>query len=785
MLRHILLISFRNFKKYKNSFFINLIGLSSGLACSLLIYLWVADELAMDKFHELDAQIFQVMEHQQYSGEIMTTSSTPGLLGETLMEEIPEIEFGATTSWVGKQTLSIDDHSIKAEGFHVGEHFFKIFSYELSQGDPEQVLKDKNSIVISESLAVSLFGSSDDVLGKEVEYQHLKSFIVSGVFEEIPNNSSYQFDYVISFEEFKDNNEWVLSWGNNGPPTFVLLHKGSDYQEVSDKITNFVADRAEDDSNVTLFLTPYSNRYLHGKYTNGIQDGGRIEYVQLFSAIAIFILIIACINFMNLSTARASRRAREVGVKKAIGAQKGSLVWQYLGESTLITLLSLAVSLLIVGLFLPEFNEITGKQLTLSFTPNLMITIICIAILTGLISGSYPALYLSSFRAIVVLKGELRGSLGELWARRGLVVFQFALSVILIVSVLVIYKQVEYVQHKNLGYKNDNLIMFDLEGKAEENTETFLNELRRIPGVNSVSSVGHSLIGQNSNTSGLEWQGKDPNDRILFENVRANHELIETLGIEMHLGRSFSRDFSTDTTKIILNEAALRVMNLENPIGEHIMLWEEYDLEIIGIIKDFHFQSLHNEVNPMFIVLNPESTWSVVLRLEGGREKETLEQLDTFYKSFNPGFTFDFRFMDAEYAKQYAAEQRVATLSRYFAGIAILISCLGLFGLAAFTTERRLKEIGIRKILGSSDFQIIRLLSNDFSRMVIFAIIIALPFSYYLVSNWMERFAYHIPLEWWFFIGAGALALLVVWITVGLQTYKAARVNPAQCLRDE
>ena len=785
MLRHFLLISLRNFKKYKNSFFINLIGLSSGLACSLLIYLWVADELAMNKFHEHDARIFQVMEHQQYSGELMTTSSTPGLLGETLMEEIPEIEYGVTTSWVGKHTLSIDDHSIKAEGFHVAEHFFKIFSYNLLQGDPEEVLKDKSSIVISASLAISLFGTVDDVLGKAVEYQHLKSYLVSGVFEDVPTNSSYQFDYVISFEEFKDENEWVLSWGNNGPPTFVLLREGSDHKELSNKISNFVADKDEDDSNVTLFLTPYSDRYLHGKYTNGVQDGGRIEYVRLFSAIAIFILIIACINFMNLSTARASRRAREVGVKKAIGAQKGTLIWQYLGESTLITLLSLAVSLLIVTLFLPEFNEITGKQLSMGFTPSLIITIAAITVLTGLISGSYPALYLSSFRAIVVLKGELRGSLGELWARRGLVVFQFALSVVLIVSVLVVYKQVEYVQHKNLGYKNDNLIMFSLEGNTETNTETFLNELRRIPGVAMVSSVGHSLIGQNSNTSGLVWQGKNPDDRILFENVRANHDLIETLGIEMHMGRSFSRDHSTDTTKILLNEAALRVMNLENPIGEHIMLWEEYDLEIIGIIKDFHFQSLHNEINPMFIVLNPENTWSAVIRLEGGKEKETIERLDSFYKDFNPGFAFDFHFMDDEYAKQYAAEQRVATLSKYFAGIAILISCLGLFGLAAFTTERRLKEIGIRKILGSSDFQIIRLLSTDFSRMVLLAIVIALPFSYYLVSSWMDQFAYRISLEWWFFIGAGALALLVVWLTVGLQTYKAARINPAECLRDE
>ena len=784
MFKHNLLLTFRNFKRYKSSFIINLIGLTSGLACTILIYLWVADELSMDKFHAQDANLFQVMENQQYADEIMTTTSTPGLLGETLMEEIPEIEYGATTSWVGDHTLSIDEHSIKAKGFSVAEDYFNIFSYKMIHGNPEQVLTDKSSIVISESLAVRLFGDSDDVIGKEIEYEHEKSFMVSGVFEDIPGKSSYQFDFVISLEIFKDENEWVMHWGNNGPPTFVLLREGSNYMEVSEKIENFVAERNEQ-SNVTLFLTPYSDRYLYGSYTNGVQDGGRIEYVRLFSAIALFILIIACINFMNLSTARASRRAKEVGIKKAVGANKGALIWQFLVESTFITILSLLLAMLVVGLFLPVFNEITDKQIELSFSSNFILSILSIAVFTGLVSGSYPALYLSGFKAVVVLKGEIRGSLGELWARRGLVVFQFTLSVILIVSVIVVYKQIQYIQNKNLGYDNDNLIMFAFEGRTIEDKDVFLSELERIPGVKSVSSVGHGLIGRNSNTSGLDWPGKNPDDLILFENVGTNYNLIETLGIEMAQGRPFSREFSSDTTKIIFNEAALKVMNLENPIGTTIRLWEEYDLEIIGIVKDFHFQSLHNEVNPLFFWLNPDDTWNTVVRIEGGKEKETIALLNTFYTDFNPGFTFDFYFLDAEYAKQYAAEQRVATLSRYFAGVAILISCLGLFGLAAFTTDRRIKEIGIRKILGSSNFQIIRLLTSDFTRMVLVAILIALPASYFIAQKWIGNFAFRITLEWWFFIGAGLWSLLIVWFTVGMQTIKAARVNPSECLRDE
>lgn len=785
MLRHFFLISFRNFKRFKSSFFINLIGLSTGLACSLLIYLWVMDELSVDKFHEHDARLFQVMEHQQYEDGIMTTSSTPGLLGETLMEEFPEIEYGATTSWMDSHTLSIEVHNVKADGFSVDEHYFKIFTYPLKHGNPELVLKDKKSMVISESLAVKLFGNSDaDVIGQQVEFDHQESYLVSGVFYDVPKNSTYQFDFVLHFEDFKDKNSWLENWGSNGPPTFVLLHEGSDYQEVNEKIKNVVTDRQEQ-SNVTLFLTPFSQRYLHGRYTNGVQDGGRMDYVWLFSAIAIFILIIACINFMNLSTARASRRAKEVGIKKAVGAEKSSLVWQYMSESTIITLLSVIVAFVLLVLFLTEFNRITDKQMELVFSPFLLLSILMIALFTGLVSGSYPALYLSSFKAITVLKSDVRGSIGELWARRGLVVFQFTLSVILIVSVIVVYNQIQYVQNKNIGYKKDNLIKIGLIGEAIENKETFLQELKNIEGVKMVSSVGHGLVGRMNNTSGLDWPGKDPNSKILFENVRVNYDLLETIEVEMAEGRTFSRDFGADSTRIIFNEAAIKVLNLEDPIGTQIRLWDEYDLEIVGIVKDFHFQSLHSQVNPLFFWLDPESTWNAIIRLEGGKEKETIQRLTDFYTNFNPGFTFDYQFLDDEFARMYSAEQRVATLSRYFAAIAIVISCLGLFGLAAFTTERRIKEIGIRKILGSSNFQIIRLLSLDFTRMVLVAIIIALPVSYYFVDSWIESFAYHINLEWWFFAGAGILALFIVWLTVGLQTFKAARVNPTKCLRDE
>jgi predicted permease len=786
MLKHNLLLIYRNFLRAKGFFLINLVGLTTGLVCTLLIYLWVRDEVNMDKFHAKDSRLFQVMEFQNYADEIMTTTSTPGILAETLKEEVPEVEYAATTTWISPFTLSVKENNIKANGFYVGEDFFNIFSYPLIEGSPDKVLEDKTAIVISRELAKKLFNTDENVIGKTVEWQHKRSYQVTGLFDKV-TSSSYQFDFVLSFEDFKDDNEWVTSWGNNGPPSFIILREGSDAAAVSDKIKDFVKKKNnEGESNVTLFLKPYSERYLYGRYENGKQSGGRIEYVRLFSIIAVFILVIACINFMNLSTARASRRAKEVGIKKSIGAQRQSLIFQYISESMVTSLLSLLVAIAVVWMFLPAFNIITDKKIVLTLSdPQLLAMLLGVTVFTGLLAGSYPALFLSGFKPAAVLKGELKGSWGELWARKGLVVFQFALSVILIVSVLVIYKQIDFVQSKNLGYKKDNLISIPIEGKVESSLETFLTEVKRIPGVSSASSMGHDLIGRNNNTSGLEWDGKNPEDEILFENVRVNYDMLETLGVEMVAGRTFSREHSTDTSKIIFNEAAIRVMNMEDPVGKVIKLWDQYDLEIIGVVKDFNFQSLHDVVNPLFFMLDQRNTWNVMIRLEGGKEKETLKMLTDFYKEYNPGFSFEYTFQDQEYAKQYAAEQRVATLSGYFAAFAILISCLGLFGLATFTAERRLKEIGIRKALGSSSTNIVMLLSGDFTRMVLLSILIGLPVSYWLLSGWLERFAFHIDLEIWYFAAAGLIALLIAWLTVASQAIKAAMINPVKCLRSE
>jgi len=784
MIQHYFKLAFRNFQRQKSSFLINLIGLSTGLACALIIFLWVKDEFQMDKFLPNEAQLYRVQEHQQYATDIMTTSSTPGPLADALKEEFPEIEYASTVVWENDFTLFYKEKGFKVAGRPVGGDFLQIIKIPMIEGDRVAVLEDLNSIAISESTAIKVFGSSTSAMGQTISLDKESEHIVGGVFQDLPTNSTIQFDLVLPFDKFRQGKDWLYQWGNNGPRTYVTLKEGTNYKNLSDKMAGFIKTKQEE-SNVTLFLKPYAESYLFGRYENGIQSGGRIEYVRLFSLIAIFILIIACINFMNLSTARASTRAKEVGVKKAIGAEKRDLINQFLSESMLIALMSLVTAILMVSLFLPQFNIITDKAITFDWSPKTLGGFFGITLLTGLIAGSYPAFYLSSFEPVEVLKGTIKSSFGELWARRGLVIFQFTLSIILIVAVSVVYKQIQFVQSTNLGYQKENLIKFGSEGQLYEKLTPFLAEAKKIEGIVNISSSGHGLMGQSNNTSGLEWAGKDPNDRILFENITVNYNLLETIKVSLKTGRFFSKDFGADTTKIIFNEAAIQIMGLDNPIGQTIRLWDDYDLEIIGVIEDFHFESLHEPVKPAFFWLNPDNSWLVMASLEAGKEKQALAALEKIYTNFNPGFEFDYTFLDEQYAQQYKAEQRVATLAGYFAGFAILISCLGLFGLAAFTADRKKKEIGIRKVLGASVGNIITLLTKDFTRLVIVAILIGLPISWYLINNWLARFAYRIDLNIWFFAFAGSLVLLISWLTVSFQAFSSAMVNPKDCLKDD
>ncbi len=785
MLSHHLLLTWRTFMRFKGSFFINLIGLSTGLTCTLLIYLWVQDELRVDKFHEKDSRLFQVMENRKTRDGIRANPLTAGLVAEALEQELPEVEYAvAGRLREEKTTLSVGDKSIKGTVMYAGRHFFDAFTYRLIQGDKRQVLQDKNAMVISRELAMKLFHTTENVVGKTVEVQHEKQYQVSGIFEGTPAVSSMQFDFVLTFDAYKEVKPVVSDWTYNSTAAYVVLKDGADVSRVNAKISGLL-QRKTGEADRSLLLQQYSSTYLYGTYENGAQKGGRIEYVRLFSIIAFFILTIACINFMNLSTAKAATRMKELGVKKVLGASRGALVVQYLSESTFLTVLSLILAIIFVVLLLPQFDLITGKQLALGFEPKLILSLLTIALVTGLLAGSYPALYLSGFKPVTVLKGRFSRSAGDAWARKGLVVFQFTLSVLFIASVLVVYQQIKYVQTTHLGYSRDNIIYFEMEGKVKKRQESFLFQVKNLPGVISASSIGDDVVASGQNTlMALSWPGKNPDEKFVFETRPVSYGMIEMLGIQLKEGRTFSRRFGADSSKIIFNEAAIKAMGLRNPVGKVIKIYD-MPFEIVGVAKDFHFASFHEEIKPLFFVLRPDWTNLVMVRIEAGKEKETIRKMEAFYRAFNPGFVFDYKHLDQQYQALYAAEGRVSVLSRYFAGIAILISCLGLLGLAAFTAERRRKEIGIRKVLGSTEAGIVYLLSNDFTRLVGAAILIALPLSYLLASAWLKGFAYKITLKPWYFLLAGLLALATALLTVGLQAFKAARINPVECLKEE
>lgn len=793
MLKNHFKIVLRYLLKDRQFTFLNLIGLSTALACTLLIYLWINDEIKFDKFHQKDERLYQVMANQQSAEGIKTIHQTPALLADALAREMPEVEFAAPAqgSFSGKQTLSVGDKHIKAEGLYAGKDYFNIFSWRLTEGNSSQVLADKSSIVISKGLAEKLFGAGQYVVGKTVEWQHDKQFTVSGVFENIPSNSSIRFDFVLPFQIFLDANDYQREWSSNDPSTYVVLREGASVDGFNNKIAGYIKSKLTE-SKTTLFARPFSSGYLYGKYENGVQAGGRIEYVKLFSIIAIFILVIACINFMNLSTAKASKRLKEVGIKKVVGASRGTLIFQFMIESMLMTLVSLFIAAIIVLVLLSPFSSITGKDLSIDFNLNIILIVLGIILFTGLISGSYPALYLSGFDPVTVLKGKLRGSVGELWVRRGLVVFQFVLSVIFIVSVIVVYRQTQFIQTKNQGFNKDNVISFDMEGMTSENVETFLSgvgsfvsEVRTIPGVVKASSMDHgSIIGDFGSTSDITWEGKNPDDRINFANIGVNYDMIETLDMQITQGRSFSKEVSSDSFEIIFNEAAIDMMGLKDPIGKTVKMWGQ-NRKIVGVVKNFHFESLHESVKPFALRLEPKFTYRIMVKIQGGKESETLDRTQALFQKYNPGYVFDYRFLDQDYQTQYMAEKRVGVLSRYFSGLAILISCLGLFGLAAFTAQRRQKEIGIRKAVGASVSNVTFLLSKDFFRLVLIAVFVAFPLAWWIMSQWLGNFVYRIDIGIDVFLIAGASIILITLVTVSFQAVRAALASPVKSLRSE
>ena len=796
MFKHNLIISYRSFLRNKSSFLINLLGLSSGLVCALLIFLWVQDEVRIDKFHEKDDQLYQIGQATNIFGDTRYVDWAPGPLAKALKAELPEVESAVSVKYHPDfldGVLKYEDQTLKATPQYVNKEFFDIFTYPLLHGNKDQVLEDKHSVIISEDLAFKLFSTTRNAIGKTIEWEKKFGdfadyggvFTISGVFENIPSHSTQKFDVIFNYAFFAEISPGVDSWDNDQATSFFIIKKGADISSLNKKITDLVNSKR--DWEREFVLQKYSSKYLYNDYEKGLEAGGRIEYVWLFSAIALLILLIASINFMNLSTARASVRVKEIGVKKTLGASRENLIAQFVNESLLLTIIALVVAVGFVIAFLPQFNQITGKELTFIDNLNLLPYFVGIALATGLVSSIYPALYLSGFNPIEVLKGKLNVSFGEVWARKGLVVFQFSISVVLIVSVLVVYLQMSFVQDKNLGYDRDNILSIKKEGALEGNLEAFLTELRTLPEVKSATNSGSNLVGSENFTGGFSWEGMTDEERMRINVFSTNYDFLKTYGINLKAGRDFSREYGTETSKVIINEVAAKRMGFDNPIGKIVTFWDK-PVEIIGITDNFQYQSLYSEVQPCIFYLFEEGNNSgdrIWVKIKAGQEREAIASIGETYEEFNPGYPFEYGFVDDAYQALYESESRVAMLSKYFAGLAIIISCLGLFGLAAFTSERRMKEIGIRKILGSSVWGIIKLLSADFTKMVIAAIIIALPISYIIVQNWLSSFVYKIDMEWWFFAGTALMTLAIAWITIGFQTLKIARINPTACLRDE
>lgn len=760
-----------------------------GLICVVLIFLWVNDELKMDKFHEKDKQLFRVMHNFHSPNGITTWDITPFLLAETLAEEMPEVETATSISSDDEKPHGIITHeqkTIVADGMFAKDNYFEVFSYPLLVGDARQVLQDKNNIVLSEDLAQKLFPSLEHVIGEKVTWtgqQGEQIFQVSGVFKNLSAHSTQSFDFVWNMNLLLENDEHAIKWNADYAHTFVVLKSGTNPTAFNHRINDLLVTKDKKRNRSQLFIQQYSKKYLYGNFENGQQSGGRIAYVRLLSLCALFILVMACINFMNLSTAQASTKLKEIGVKKTIGAHRKTLIMQFLTESILMAFLALLVALIAVKLILPQFNDLAGKSVVLALEPSFLAILLGIVLITGLASGTYPAFYLSAFKPISILNNKQGQNTGHQWTRRGLVIFQFALALIFMVGVVVIHQQMDYIQTQNLGFNRDNVLTFH-RGNNQDSTGVFLTELQKIPGIVQVANMSENILSGNFTQSGYSWRGQEADKKMVFKSPIIAHNVIETLDMELVAGRSYSKNRQEEYNKVIINESAAKLMGFDEPVGKTIAYGRKGERQIIGVVKDFQYGSMHHKIEPL-IFRYRERGQDVLVKIKAGTEKVTIAQIDALYQSFHPGYPLEFTFLDDAYQALYELENKVAVLSRYFSLMAILISCLGLFGLTLFIIERRKKEIGIRKILGASVFGLVRMLTSDFAKTVLIGIFLALPLSYCLANVWLEKFAYRIELNIWFFALPAALVLLIAACSIGVQTIRAARLNPVQSLNRE
>nr|MBI1232398.1 FtsX-like permease family protein [Cytophagales bacterium] len=789
MLSNYIKIALRGFLKHKLTFFINLFGLALGLWAAILIGLWVKSELRMDRdFAEID-QVYRIMEHQRYGTEIFTTTSTPGVLAEELKNVYPIVERAASVSWNQDHLFVNGDVKINLNGLYVGADYLHILQHDILHGDRQSALSQKNHIVLTQDAAIKLFGRTD-ILGETVilkESDESSLFVVQGVLKPLSDSHSSGFDYLLPFDHLlgKEYHSWLKEWGSNGPNTLVKLQASADWRAFSSQIENFIAERNEG-SNVRLFAYPQQDLYLHGRFKDGMQYGGRIDYVHLFSVIGLFVLLIACINFMNLSTAKSQTRAKEVGVRTVVGADKGNLVFQFLSESMIITVFAGVFALVLVQLTLPLFDTLTGKTTQLPYSDlNFWLQYTGILVFTGLVAGSYPAFYLSATKVVSVFRRYTKSGSGVAVARKGLVLFQFIMATVLIVSTVVVYQQINYALKQNIGYEKEQLMIVRLEGNLAEDFDVFKNRLSTDPNVLAVSRSSHALLGRNSNTGNVSWEGKDPDFTALFEIIQIDYDFLETTGMKLIKGDDFHPAKGADSLQgAILNRRAYELMTQDQPAAESFKLGDE-ERVITGVVENFHFQSFHQSMEPVIMLLDGSFAAVGFIRIQAGSIPQAFASIKAFAEELNPDFPFQHTFMDENYASMYKDDVKLRDLANYFSIFTILISCLGLFGLSAHIAEQKTKEIGIRKVLGASTFSILHVINREFVRIVAVSIVLGSAIGYWIMSDWLSDYAYRIDFEWWIIPMVAGVILATAYLTVTFQAIKATQINPATTLKSD
>ena len=785
MIKNYVKIAIRNLQRHKMYSTLNIVGLAIGITCSLLITLWVLDELSFDKFHTHADRLYRVEFDQNYSGQLFHVNVSPHPMAPALAEEIPEVENATRVNPMGELLVEYADKSYFEDSFlAVDPSFLEMFTYPLLHGDARTALADPYSIILTEERAQAYFGRSNPI-GKILNVNNNKDFTVTGIMKNIPRTGYLQFNGLVPYELLRVMGRDLENWGFNTTLTFALLRKNTEPESVAQKVHALVS-KHEEGEDQTYSLRPLTQIHLYSYYGFG-DKRGNAQYVALFSAIAVFVLVIACINFMNLSTARSAKRGREVGMRKVVGAVKRQIIAQFYGESCLFSLLSLIVALLCVQFILPSFNTLTEKDISIAAlgSGSAPLAVLGILLITGFISGSYPALFLSSFHPVSVLKGTISsGSSGAIF-RKILVVVQFSLSISLIIGTGIVYSQLDYMKAKTLGYETDHLLSVQMRGDVIDSYGALKRELLKHPGVVAVSASSHKPSGIYSNAGGADWEGKDPEWDVSVHLTSVDYDYFEATDMVMVGGRSYSRDFPSDAeSAYVINEALQSLMGFDTAVGKRFT-FDERTGTVIGVVEDFHFLSLRKKIEPLVLLLQPENCYRLLVRIQPENVAASLAGIERTWRRVIPGFPFDFEFINEDFERMYRSEQRMGRVLKYFSLLAVLVACLGLFGLASYAAEQRTREIGIRKVLGASIPRITFGLCKEFVLLVLLANLVAWPVVYLAMVNWLAGFAYRTKMGWEIFFLAGVLALIIALFTVSYQALKAAMSDPARALKYE